>query len=294
MSWRLAIVLAVVAGFAPAGHATVWQRTRPDGTVEYTNVAPRGGSWSAVKEANRLRAAARRQAQPTRTLASVAPLPRPETPSSPGGIVWAREHDDGTVEFTNVAPVGARWKVLFRTGPGKAGAVRGSSDLVPPSDGSPSRFARYDQHIRDQQSFYGIPAALIRAVIKTESDFDPHVVSSVGAQGLMQLMPATAKLMGVTDVWDPRQNIMGGARYLQTLAKRFCRTPGGGGEGLVCSLEEKIKVLAGYHAGPGAVEKYGGMPPYETTRAYVTAVLQRYEEYRRRSAALSDLLSANR
>jgi hypothetical protein len=290
MSWRLAFAFALVAGLATDGHATVWQRTRADGTVEYTNVAPRGGSWSAVREANKLRAAAARRA-----VASVAPEPRPWTSSAPGGgVVWAREHDDGTVEFTNVAPVGARWKVLFRTGPGKAAATRGSSDLVPPTDGSSARFSRYDQHIRDQQTFYGIPEALVRAVIKTESDFDPHVVSSAGALGLMQLLPGTAKLMGVSDVWDPRQNIMGGARYLQTLAKRFCHTPGGSGDGMVCSLEEKVKVVAGYHAGPGAVEKYGGMPPYETTRAYVTAVLQRYEEYRRRAAALSDLVSANR
>ena len=104
----------------------------------------------------------------------------------------------------------------------------------------------------------------------------------------MQMLPATAKLMGVTDVWDPRQNIMGGARYLQTLAKRFCHTPSGS-DGFVCSLEEKVKVVAGYHAGPGAVEKYGGMPPYETTRAYVTSVLQRYEEYRRREAEVAEV-----
>jgi len=162
---------------------------------------------------------------------------------------------------------------------------------VPPQDGSPTRFSRYDEHIRDQQSFYGIPQSFLRAIIKTESDFDPHVVSSAGALGLMQMLPSTAKLMGVTDVWDPRQNIMGGARYLQILAKRFCHTPSAG-TGFVCSLEEKVKVVAGYHAGPGAVEKYGGMPPYETTRAYVTTVLQRYEEYRRREADLSDLVSA--
>jgi Transglycosylase SLT domain len=288
MSWRLPFALVLVVASAPAGHAGVWQRTRPDGTVEYTNVAPRGDSWTQVKAATRLRAAGVNRAR-----ALTAPAPRPSSTSA-GSIVWAREHDDGTMEFTNVAPVGARWKVLFRTGPGKAAAVRGSSDLVPPTDGSPGRFSRYDQHIRDQQTFYGIPEPLVRAVIKTESDFDPHVVSSVGAMGLMQLMPGTAKLMGVADVWDARQNIMGGARYLQTLAKRFCRTPGGTGDGLVCSLEEKIKVLAGYHAGPGAVEKYGGMPPYETTRAYVTAVLQRYEDYRRRAAALADLVSTNR
>src|SRR5437762_6255449 len=102
MSWRPALALALVAASATAGHATVWQRTRPDGTIEYTNVAPRGGSWSAVKEASKLRAASRR------TLASVAPRPASITSAS-GGIVWSREHDDGTVEFTNVAPVGARW-----------------------------------------------------------------------------------------------------------------------------------------------------------------------------------------
>jgi hypothetical protein len=74
------------------------------------------------------------------------------------------------------------------------------------------------------------------------------VVSSAGAQGLMQLMPATARAMGVTNVWDPRQNIMGGARYLQLLARRYCRSPAEGLEGkmtgLVCSFDERIKVLA--------------------------------------------------
>jgi hypothetical protein len=285
MSWRLALALALLAGFATPGVADVWQRTRGDGTVEFTNVAPRNGAWTAVKETRGVNAAAARAKRP---LPAVSLAPRT---SSSGGIVWSREHDDGTLEFTNVSPVGARWKVLFRTGPGKASALRGSSDVVPPRDGSPTRFSRYDEHIRDQQAFYGIPQAFLRAIIKTESDFDPHVVSSAGALGLMQMLPGTAKSMGVTDVWDPRQNIMGGARYLQTLAKRFCHTPGGG-DLLVCSLEEKVKVVAGYHAGPGAVEKYNGMPPYETTRAYVTAVLQRYEEFRRRDADLSDLVSA--
>jgi hypothetical protein len=290
MSWRSLIPAALVVGLSASGHASVWQRTRPDGTVEYTNVAPKGDGWSAVKEASRIRAASRAAA---RTNLS-APVATPVRQASTGSTVWSREHEDGTIEFTNVSPVGARWKVLFRTGPGKAAAVRGATDLVPPRDSSAERFSRYDEHIRDQQAFYGIPQSLIRAVIKTESDYDPHVVSRVGALGLMQLMPDTARLMGVSNVWDPRQNIMGGARYLQTLAKRFCKTPAGANrDTLVCSFEEKVKVIAGYHAGPGAVEKYGGMPPFETTRAYVTAVLQRYEDYRRRDAATSWLLSAN-
>ena len=203
------------------------------------------------------------------------------------GTFWSRERPDGVVEFTNKQPAGKQWKVLFKKGPGKAGATRGATDIVPPRDTAPARFSRYDRDIRDGQAFYGIPEAFMRAVIKTESDYDPNVVSSVGAQGLMQLMPDTARLMGVTNSFDPRQNIMGGARYLQVLARRFCHTPAATddskrpGERLtVCSPDEKIKVVAAYHAGPGAVEKYGGIPPYETTRQYVGMVMRRYEQYR--------------
>jgi soluble lytic murein transglycosylase-like protein len=203
------------------------------------------------------------------------------------GTFWSRERPDGVVEFTNKGTPGKGWKVLFKKGPGKAGALRGSTDIVPPRDTAPARFSRYDQDIRDSQAFYGIPEAFMRAVIKTESDYDPNVVSSVGAQGLMQLMPETARLMGVTNSFDPRQNIMGGARYLQVLARRFCRTPAATDDGqrpgerlTVCSPDEKIKVVAAYHAGPGAVQKYGGVPPYETTRQYVGMVMRRYEQYR--------------
>jgi soluble lytic murein transglycosylase-like protein len=201
------------------------------------------------------------------------------------GTFWVRERGGGVYEFTNKTPVGAaaaRWKVWLKTGPGKAAALRGRTDLVPARDTSAARFSRYDDHIRDQQAFYGVPEALVRAIIKTESDYDPAVVSSVGAQGLMQLMPDTARLMGVTDAFDPRQNIMGGSRYLQVLARRFCKQGpkddvGTARAPAVCTPDEKVKVIAAYHAGPGAVEKYGGLPPYETTRAYVAAVLRRYD-----------------
>jgi hypothetical protein len=193
------------------------------------------------------------------------------------GTFWSRERGGGVVEFTNkTPPAGGKWKVWLKTGPGKASALRGSTDLVPARDTSPSRYARFDQDIRDEQAFYGIPEALLRAIIKTESDYDPRVVSSAGAQGLMQLMPDTARLMGVTDPFDPRQNIMGGARYLQVLARRFCKQVSSAGT--VCSPDEKVKIVAAYHAGPGAVEKYGGIPPYETTHAYVAAVLRRYAD----------------
>jgi hypothetical protein len=256
----LASALALGA-LPPRAGAQVWNRTGADGTVEFTNRPHAGAGW-------------RRDGAGSGAATGVG-----------GGVFWSRERADGVVEFTNLAPIGARWKVWLKTGPGKAAALRGRTDLVPASDSSPARFSRYDQHVRDQQAFFGIPEALVRAVIKTESDFDPNVVSSVGAKGLMQLMPDTARLMGVTDVFDPRQNIMGGARYLQVLARRFCKTPSDSAR-FVCTMDEKVKVIAAYHAGPGAVEKYGGMPPYETTRAYVTAVMRRYEQYRQGAGAV--------
>ena len=256
-SLRLCVPLAgVFLAAALPGHAgaEVRHRTRANGTVEFSNrgAGSRGSS------------------------------------ASDAGTFWARERADGVVEFTNMRPIGDTWKVWLKTGPGKAAALRGRTDVVP----ARARYARYDQDIFDQQMYYGIPEALVRAVIKTESDFDPRVVSSVGAQGLMQLMPDTGRLMGVTDPFDPRQNIMGGSRYLQVLARRFCRTPAIADDdgrdtdrALVCSDDELVKVIAGYHAGPGAVEKYGGLPPYETTKFYVTMVLRRFDEYRRSPAA---------
>jgi hypothetical protein len=277
--WLLAALFTVLV-VAP-GQAAVWKRKRADGTEEFTNLKPSGGSWKRVKGG----AGTRGGSGPNSPITPNTPMIAPLEPVSRkgGGTVWGRENADGTVEFTNLNPTGERWKVLYRTGPGKAAALRGSSDFVPARDRAPARFTRYDQHIRDQQAFYGIPQALVRAVIKVESDYDPRVVSSAGCVGLMQLMPETARSMGVTDIWEPRQNIMGGSRYLQVLAKRFCKTPlRGQGGGFMCAPEELVKVIAGYHAGPGAVLKYGGMPPYETTRSYVASVLLRYEEFRHR------------
>lgn len=288
---RFSRVLLLTLGAAPLvlastdGAAEIWNRTRTDGTVEFTNQPPRGRAKAAVKGAAGDQTWSRNA----------------DTGASSGGTFWARERPDGIVEFTNRRPVGNKWKVWLKTGPGKAAALRGRTDVVPPRDGATGRYARFDQDIHDQQMYYGIPEALIRAVMKVESDFYPRVVSSAGAQGLMQLMPGTARQMGVTDSFDPRQNIMGGARYLQVLARRFCRTPAGTADdgrvadrALVCSDDERVKVIAGYHAGPGAVEKYGGMPPYETTRAYVTMVQRRFDEYRRGPAAHAGAFATDR
>lgn len=106
---------------------------------------------------------------------------------------------------------------------------------------------------------FGVPRELVIAVSRAESAFRSDVTSPAGATGLMQLMPATAKGLGVTDVRDPWQNLAGGTKYLRQMLDRF--------DGDI------DKVLAGYNAGPGAVEKHGGVPPYSETRTYVARVL---------------------
>ena len=137
---------------------------------------------------------------------------------------------------------------------------------VMPRPWTAERFGRYDEIIREAAELYRIPVALIRAVVKSESNFDPRAVSHVGAQGLMQLMPFTAERMMVADSFDPRQNIFGGTRYLRILANTFNG-----------NLQLTI---AGYNAGEGAVIRYGGIPPYPETQGYVESVLRNYQRYR--------------
>jgi len=112
----------------------------------------------------------------------------------------------------------------------------------------------------------GVEAVLLKAIARVESCFDPKAVSHAGARGIMQLMPATAKSLSVGNSFDPVQNISGGARYFAFLLKRF--------DG------NKELALAAYNAGPGAVDKYQGIPPYPETSRYVPKVLSFYQQFK--------------
>ncbi len=134
---------------------------------------------------------------------------------------------------------------------------------------SRAQLKRYSPTVHAVARTHGLDPALMFAIIKAESDFDPYAISSRGAMGLMQLRPETAYRMGVGDILDPRENIEGGARYLKFLLGLF------GGD-LDLSL-------AAYNAGEKAVARYGDIPPYEETQTYVERVQRYYRQYRGRA-----------
>lgn len=193
--------------------------------------------------------------------------------------IYAFVDDHGVRHVTNV-PNDPRYRLVMRTP-----VMRPTYRKLPTASSknytsySPSRQAgkpfgidhtnrqRFAQDIAHIASKYQLEAALIHAIISAESAFNPTAVSSAGAMGLMQLMPATAERFGVHDPFDPVANIQGGARYLRFLLDEF---------------QNLNLALAAYNAGEGAVMRYGNtIPPYEETQTYVSRVLRFYDHYRR-------------
>jgi soluble lytic murein transglycosylase len=172
-------------------------------------------------------------------------------PSVGLGDVYMYRDQNGVVNFTNVPSHGGYRRIL-REGGNVRAAVSVSGD--------------YDEVIRSASDRHSIDADLVRAVIKAESDFNSNARSSKGAMGLMQLMPDTARLYNVLNAYDPVDNVEGGVRHLRMLLERF---------------QGDLRLsLAAYNAGSGAVEKFGGIPPYVETREYVRRVLRFYDAFR--------------
>jgi len=172
--------------------------------------------------------------------------------------VYVYKNKDGVLTFTNV-PDHAGYRRVIRESNGQLSGALDSSN-------NSSSYTSYDDVIRSASDRHNIDADLIRAVIKVESDFNSVARSNKGAMGLMQLMPDTARLHNVMDVFDPIDNIEGGVRHLRLLLNRY--------QG---DLELS---LAAYNAGIKAVEKHGGIPPFSETKEYIRRVLSYYRAYR--------------
>lgn len=184
-----------------------------------------------------------------KTAAALALLASLACASAVQGQVYTRRNANGVVEATNVPDSPG----FLLTYPGKGTLIHSRG-----FQRSRAYWSMYDHHVEEAARLHQVSADLVKAIIAVESEFDQWAVSSKGARGLMQLMPDTARRLGVSDSFDARQNIFGGTQYLRQLLDQF-----GGDVDLA---------LAAYNAGPNAVLRYGGIPPYRETRGYVQKV----------------------
>ncbi|WP_240097107.1 lytic transglycosylase domain-containing protein [Thermomonas flagellata] len=196
-----------------------------------------------------------------------AAAPRPPGPRLVRGQVYAYVDRNGVRNYTSTRPTGIAASAV-RTIHYSYMETCYACAARPGVDFSSVRLntTAYQDEIRAAARAHGVEEAVVRAIIHAESAFNPLALSRVGAQGLMQLMPATARRFGVGDPFDAGQNIQGGVQYLAWLLRRY-----GGNLTLAA---------AGYNAGEGAVDKYNGVPPFDETRRYVQRVAVLAERYR--------------
>jgi soluble lytic murein transglycosylase-like protein len=168
--------------------------------------------------------------------------------SAASGDIFAIHNPDGSISFTD-APVTAEYKVVIRESQPDPKPLQGWKAVA------------HREAVRKR-----LDPLLVKAMIYVESRENPNAISPKGAMGLMQLMPGTARALGVEDPFRPGDNIRGGVQYLADMVERF--------------RGRLDLALAAYNAGPGAVEKYGGLPPYPETRDYVTRVMDAYRRLR--------------
>ncbi|MBI5250439.1 MAG: lytic transglycosylase domain-containing protein [Desulfomonile tiedjei] len=168
--------------------------------------------------------------------------------------VYVRTHKDGNKEFTN-RPSGPGW-IFYMSESGEEPVIHFAKAGKPKG---------IDEIVSEIAMKFNIESSLVKAIILAESNCDPMAVSRKGAQGLMQLMPSTAKDMNVANAFDPRENILGGVKYIK---------------GMLASYGDLKLALAAYNAGPGAVQKYAGIPPYRETINYVEKVIRYYNKFK--------------
>jgi soluble lytic murein transglycosylase-like protein len=200
--------------------------------------------------------------------APAAPAPQPyQAPRLVRGQVYSYIQD-GVRHYTSRAPRGGAGITAMRTIKYSFMETCYACAARPGVDFNTLRLntAAYNAEISAASRDYGVDEAIVRAIIHAESAFNPNALSRVGAQGLMQLMPATARRFGVGNPFDAAQNIRGGVQYLAFLLKRF--------------NGDLRLAAAGYNAGEGAVDKYKGVPPYSETQRYVQRVDLLAQRYR--------------
>jgi soluble lytic murein transglycosylase-like protein len=195
----------------------------------------------------------------------ISPTTGQSAPAQPAMKIYKYRDKNGVRSYSDQAPVGRRYEVMQLSC--FACNLKSKVDW----HNTPLQLDAFKYAINSAATKYRIDPALVRAVIHAESAFRPSARSKKGALGLMQLMPGTARDMGVTNPLEPEQNILGGVRYLAWLLDQ------NGGNTLLAT--------AAYNAGPGAVERYDGIPPFEETETYVKRVRILHQRYRNALAA---------
>ncbi len=177
--------------------------------------------------------------------------------------IYTFKDERGVVHFTNIKGLDSRYRLLRKEG---SSPVPGSGNAARAAMPSAEDIHRYSAIVEAASKAYGVESALVHAVISAESGYNARAVSRTGAQGIMQLMPDTARRYGVRNVMDPVENIYGGVRYLRDLMVMF--------------KGDMRLVVAAYNAGENAVIKYGRrVPPYAETLGYVPKVMHFYKEF---------------
>jgi len=308
-SLLLGIVCLLAA--APSVAGTLYRCDGPDGSRSYVSKRPAGGKCTIVSQTpdrQARKSTASSPAAPTpvavgavtsassvtasasapasvpvaaiatvATSAPIAPTPMPSPSTNAPRMVQGQVYSyikDGVRHYTSRKPGAVANASAVRTirysyietcyacstRPGvNFGTVRLNTDA-------------YRDEIAAAARQHGVDEAIVRAIIHAESAYNPNALSRAGAQGLMQLMPATARRFGVSNAFDARQNIQGGVQYLAWLLKRF--------------NNNLTLAAAGYNAGEGAVDKYNGVPPYSETQRYVQRVGQLADRYRGSTAMM--------